>query len=188
MEIRSAKAALLTVFLAVFCSGCAAIPVEGAIAAKSEVVIANHIEAAENGDAEAQYKVGDAHCCSINEGSGIYNTQKAVDWLCRSAQQGYSPAMFRLGKILTGDVFDGPRVLARVSFGIYEQVTNETTTNFPLAMAWLLQARDAGEEGAEERVNEVWAEMTAADQLSAETYYTLGNNAPCSWREVSGKA
>jgi len=188
MQTRPARVALLTVFLAVFCSGCAAIPVEGAIAAKSEVVIANNIDAAERGDAEAQYKVGDAHCCSINEGSGIYNTQKAVDWLCRSAQQGYSPAMFRLGKILTGDVFDGPRVLARVSFGIYEQVTDETTTNFPLAMAWLLQARDAGEEGAEERVDEVWAEMTAADRLSAENYYALRLNAPCSWREVSGKA
>lgn len=185
MNKVSAKAALSAVFIAAFCSGCAAVPLEGAIAAKSEVVIAKNMVAAENGNAEAQYKVGDAHCCSINEGSGIYNTQKAVDWLCRSAQQGYSPAMFRLGKILTGDVFDGPRVVARVSFGVYDMF-NKATTNVPIAMAWLMQARDAGEEGAKERVDEVWADMTAADQLSAENYYALRLNAPCSWGDVSG--
>lgn len=160
--------------------GCAAVAVEGARATASEVIIANNIGAARGGEAEAQYKVGAAHCCSLNEGSAIYNTQKSVDWLCKSAKQGYPRAMVKLGKILSGDVIDGPRVVARASFGVF----GKESTNLPVAAAWLLQADDAGADDAKAIADALLEDAPEADQEEARRLHAMGLDAPCEWAEV----
>lgn len=89
-------AGLLLVALA----GCAAPILEGANITRDKVIINNNIDAANAGDAEAQYKVGNALCCSLDDDeSGFYDTQKSVAWLCKSAAGGYAPAELKLGKI-----------------------------------------------------------------------------------------
>src|SRR3546814_6649013 len=67
--------------------GCVGAVAEGANIAKDKATVSNNIEAARAGDAEAQYKVGDALCCSLNEGEGFYDTPHSVAWLCSAAAQ-----------------------------------------------------------------------------------------------------
>ena len=98
--------------------GCAGAAMEGANMARDEVVYDKHIEAAQTGDAEAQYRVGEALCCSLGDREGFYDTRESVEWLCRSAEQGYAPASQKLGQIYSGRVVSGVRILRRVAEGV----------------------------------------------------------------------
>lgn len=163
-------------------SGCASVAIEGANVAKDEVVISKNIEEARAGVAEAQYKVGDAYCCSIHEGSGLYNTKTSVDWLCRSAKQDYAPAMLKLGKIYSGDVIDGVRVSRRVA-----QKLAGTSKNLPVAWAWLQLAADREEGNAAERASKVWEKLDEAERAEAQQTYEKELSASCQWGEVIGQ-
>ncbi len=89
-------------------SGCASAVVEGGHIARNRSIVNDNISKANRGDRIAQYKVGNAHCCSIDEKDRtFYSTRKAVGWLCASAVQGYAPAMYKIGKIYSGDVVRG---------------------------------------------------------------------------------
>ena len=48
--------------------------------------------AAERGDAEAQYRLGQAYCC----GKGYYSTAEALKWWCKATAQGHEQARRRL--------------------------------------------------------------------------------------------
>ncbi len=172
-------ALLLTGGASLLTAGCASVAVEGAQAAKSEVVISRNIDEAKAGDAEAQYKVGNAYCCSVHEGSGLYNTKTSVDWLCRSAKQDYAPAMVKLGKIYSGDVIDGVRLSRRVAQGLAG-----SSTNLPVAWAWLQLAADRGEDDAEKRASGVWDDLNEDDQAHARQIYEQDLSAPCAWGDV----
>ncbi len=163
-------------------AGCASVAVEGAHLTKSEVVISKNIEEAEAGVAEAQYKVGNAYCCSVNEGKGLYNTKTSVEWLCRSAKQNYAPAMLKLGKIYSGDVIDGVRVSRRVAQGIAG-----TSTNLPVAWAWLQMAADQEEDGAAARASKIWEKLDEAERSLAQEIYDKTLDAPCEWTAVIGE-
>ena len=173
---------LLTGFTAMLMTGCAVIGIEGAQAVRSEVIIADNIDDARAGDAEAQYKVGEAYCCSIHEGSGVYNTRTSVDWLCKAARQDYSSAMLMLGKIYSGDVIDGVRLTRRVAQGIAG-----TSTNIPVALAWFKLAKERGEDDADDQSEGLWEGLTDADNALVSEYYSQGLNAPCEWRDVIGE-
>ncbi len=173
------KALLATGLASMLAAGCVAVAVEGAQATKSEVVISRNMEAAEAGEAEAQFKVGEAYCCSVHEGSGLYNTKTSVEWLCRSARQDYAPAMFKLGKIYSGDVIDGVRVSRRVAQGVAG-----TSENLPVAWAWLQLAADRDEEDAAKRASKVWDKLNEAERAEAQEIYKKGVSAPCDWNEV----
>jgi len=161
-------------------SGCASAVIEGAQAAKSEVIIAENIGKANAGDPIAQFKVGEAYCCSLNEGSGIYNTKTSVDWLCRSARQGYSPAMFKLGKIYSGDTVDGVRLARRLAAGV-----TGSSTNLAVASAWFQMAADKGMKEAADRVRDVSKDMNAAQiQTARQVYGMRETQAPCLWSAV----
>ncbi len=172
--------ALLAIVLATV-SGCASLAVEGAQATKSEAIIALNIDEARAGDPEAQYKVGRAHCCSVHEGSGIYNTQTAVAWLCQSARQGYAPAMVMLGKIYSGDVIDGVRLSRRVIQGVAG-----TSTDIPVALTWFQLAMDRGETDAGDQAAGLWDDLSDAEKDRTRAVYALGLNAPCDWDDVIG--
>ncbi len=177
------KALLLTAVASLVAAGCAAVAVEGANVAKDEIIISKNMEQAKAGVAEAQYKVGNAYCCSVHEGSGLYNTKTSVDWLCRSAKQDYAPAMLKLGKIYSGDVIDGVRVSRRVA-----QKLAGTSKNLPVAWAWLQMAADREEGDAAKRTSEIWEKLDEAGRASAQQIYQSSLDTPCDWDEVIGQS
>lgn len=161
--------------------GCVGAATEGANIARDKVVVANNIEAAEAGDPEAQYKVGDALCCSVHEGRGFYNTQEAVDWLCRAAEQEHGPAALKLGEIYAGDVVSGVRLMRRVAQGLAGN-----STNLPVAYAWLRRAEAAGQEDASEPAQALWHDLSRNQRSQAEAMAEGRQSLPCEWSSVIG--
>lgn len=53
--------------------------------------------AAEQGDAEAQFKLGKSYCCGYG---ASYNTAKALYWLCKAGKQGHVGAIYEMGRQL----------------------------------------------------------------------------------------
>ncbi len=160
-------------------SGCVTVGVEGANITKDKVVYQANIEAAGKGDPVAQYKVGDALCCSINERAVFYNTQEAVRWLCLSSRQGHGPAMLKVGRILSGDVVDGFRVARRAAHGVLG-----TTTNLPLAYGWLRAAERNGVPKASDRANAVWAKMSVQERIASKEFEGPSQPSACTWEEA----
>jgi TPR repeat protein len=160
-------------------AGCAGAAMEGANIAKDEVVYENNIEAARAGDAEAQYRVGDALCCSLGDRKGFYDTRAATDWLCRAAAQGHAPASLKLGRIYSGHVVEGVRVMRRVA----ERVSGRPE-NLPVSYAWLKVAAGQGSLDAEADAQTVWSDMAEAEQARAQTLMSSGQPLPCRWDEV----
>lgn len=177
---KSATLRLIVVmFLGFGLGGCATAAIEGAQVTKSEIIIAQNIDAARAGNPRAQFLVGEAYCCSLHEGSGLYNTQTSVEWLCKAARQSYAPAMFKLGKIYSGDTIDGVRLARRVAAGVAG-----TSTNLPVAAVWLRLAEMNGESDATDRLADVWEDMSTDDRAAAQQIFNDGLNAPCVWNEV----
>ena len=170
-----AAAALLTL------AGCVGAVTEGANIAKDKVGVSNNIAAAQAGNAEAQYKVGKALCCSLNEGEGFYDTPKSVGWLCRAAAQRHGPAALKLGEIYSGDTISGARVLRRVAAGVAG-----STTNMTVAYAWLRRADSLNVVEARGPANEIWAELTAAERADGEAMALGRKELPCEWGAVVG--
>lgn len=177
----SKKTASMTSLVAVglILSGCVALGVEGANISKDEIVYQANIDAAQSGDPVAQYKVGDALCCSVHEGSGFYNTQKSVEWLCLSARQGHGPAMYQVGKILSSDVIDGVRLARRLVQGVAG-----TSENLPVAFGWLRAASANGVPEAKERAEDVWSDMSDDERAQAVEFDGATTPDACTWAEV----
>jgi len=164
-------------------AGCAGAVAEGANITRDKVIVSNNIQAAQAGDAEAQFRVGDALCCSINEGGGFYDTPKAVDWLCRAAAQRHGPAAFKLGAIYAGDVVDGIRVMRRVAQNIAGSSTNPA-----VAYGWLRRAEALGVGDAREASSDLWSALNAAERTEAEALVLGRTPLPCTWDEVIGRS
>lgn len=175
---RWARAAVLLGGLAAL-SGCAGAAVEVARGAASEATINKHMAAAQAGDAKAQYEVGSAYCCSVNAGSELFNTPKAVSWLCRSAAQGYAPAMLKIGRIYNGDTVEGVRLSRRLANAVVGQ-----DVNLAVSYAWLTQAAQRGEADAAEDAKEVWNDMNATQRTEARRLVGMGTKATCRWEEA----
>lgn len=171
--------ACLASALSIFGGGCVTVGVEGANIAKDKVVYQRNINAAQKGDAASQYEVGKSLCCSINEGAAFYNTPQAVNWLCLSARQGYGPAMLKVGSILSGDVVDGVRLARRVAHGVVG-----TTTNLPVAYAWLRAAESRSVPDAKDRADTLWTEMTEAERLASRELHSSALPKVCTWEEA----
>lgn len=178
MRRHAVRGAALLIGLAAL-GGCASAVVEGARATASEVTIDKHMAAAQAGDRVAQFEVGSAYCCSVNEGSELFNTPKAVDWLCRSAVQGYAPAMRKLGQIYMGDTIEGVRLSRRLARAVVG-----SSTNLAVSYAWLKQAAAGGEAEAAEEAQEVWNTMNATQRQEANRQLSLGTRATCRWSEA----
>ncbi len=165
-------------------AGCAAPVMEAASITKDQVIYDQNIEQARAGNAEAQYKVGEAQCCNLvdaGEKAGLYNTVEAVRWLCKSAAQGYGPAAYKVGKVYAGDVVDGVRLMRRAAAGIIGTVENP-----PVAYAWLRQAELKGVDGAKDRASDLWKDMTPAQWQEATKLVQSKAPLPCDWDKVIG--
>ena len=160
-------------------AGCVSAAVEGANMARDEVVYDDYIAAAEAGDAEAQYRVGEALCCSLGDREGIYDTRQSVEWLCRAAEQGYAPASLKLGRIYSGSVVKGVRLLRRAAEGV-----SGRPENLALSYAWLNRAAAQGSEDAEADARSLWPDLDEAEKTRAQALTTGGQTLPCRWDEV----
>jgi len=176
---RSGSIPCIVAFLSVFCSGCATVGIETANISKDKFVYQNNIEAAGNGDPVAQYKVGDALCCSINEKAAFYDTPKAVSWLCLSARQGHGPAMLKVGRVLSGDVVDGVRLVRRVAHSVAGK-----STNLPVAYGWLRAAEGHGVPEARDRADALWSEMSEQERGASEEFQSSALPKACTWEEA----
>ncbi len=152
---------------------------EGGNIAKDKLTIRNNIVKARRGDPVAQFKVGDAYCCAVNEGNGFYDTRVAVGWLCASASHGYGPAMFKLGKIYSGDVVDGVRLGRRLA-----QLIAGTSENMSVAYAWLAQAKAHGVAEASNPADKVWKDMSQSERSAARRLVQDGLRATCRWENA----
>ena len=162
-------------------TGCVGVVTEGANITRDKILVSNNIDAAHAGNAEAQYKVGKAMCCSLDEGGeGFYNTPQSVAWLCMAAAQNYGPAAFKLGAIYSGDVVDGVRLLRRIT-----QAVAGSSTEPAVAYAWLRRANALGEVDAGKSATAIWADLNANEQAEASAYVTGQKSLPCKWSEVN---
>ena len=171
---------LLSCLLLAAVGGCAGAAVEGANMTKDEVVYRNHIEAARAGDTEAEFRVGEALCCSVGDSNAFYDTRESVEWLCRAARKGHAPASRKLGRIYAGDVVDGVRLLRRVAEGVAGRQTDTA-----VAYAWLRIAASRGEAEAAEEATALWSDLDEAEKTRARALLAAGS-APlrCRWNEV----
>lgn len=175
-----AKKILALLALTLLFGGCATAVIEGGNIAKDKSTIKKNIVKARAGDPVAQFKIGDAYCCSVHQGSGFYNTRVAVGWLCASASQGYGLAMYKLGKIYSGDVVDGVRLGRRLA-----QLIAGTSENRAVAYAWLAQAKAHGMVEASEPADEVWNDMSVAEQNAAQRLLQNGLRTTCRWEDAT---
>lgn len=173
---------VLVCALAAATAGCAAAAGEAAYGAKAKMTYDDNIDAANKGDKVAQYKVGDALCCEVDGQTGAYDTRRSVEYLCKSAAQGYAPAMFKLGRIYSGDTVSGVRVIKRIA------AAAAAPTNYPIAYAWFANAKAYGDKDASDEVTDTWQKMTAQQQEVAKMQTARGLNATCRWEEAGPKS
>lgn len=144
IQLSLKLAAIIAVSLSL--KGCiGAATVAGAAAGSLAVqasVRSKNMEAALQGNAAAQAKIGNSYCCA---GPG-FSAQKATAWLCKSARQEYAPAYYELGRIYIGEVTRIPHP------GLY--ITAEATAkkNLPLSLMWLQLAADNGNKKAARKI------------------------------------
>jgi len=175
--LKPAIAGLLALSLA----GCAGAAIEGANIARDQVVVDQNMDQARAGNAEAQYRVGDALCCAMVDDQSVsfYNTREAISWLCKAAAQGHGEATHKLGRIYAGDTVDGVRVMRRVA----QQFTG-TSRNRAIAYAWLRQAQANGNENARSRADSLWRDLTPAERAEATRIVESPQPIACQWDEV----
>ncbi|MEX0760737.1 MAG: hypothetical protein WD100_14235 [Tistlia sp.] len=177
--MRLTVTGLLNGCLLLALGGCAGAAMEGANMAKDEVVYENNIEAARAGQVEAQYRVGEALCCSLGDRKGFYDTRAATDWLCRAAAQGHAPASRKLGRIYSGEVVDGVRVMRRVA----ERVSGRPQDR-ALSYAWLSVAAGQGDAEAGAEAQTLWGDLDEAERARAGGLTAGGRSLPCRWDEA----
>ena len=171
------KIVLLIVVLSVGVSGCVGAAINSSTYAVKSAARDELLPAAESGDAEAQYELGQSYCCM---GPG-FDTQTATEWLCRAAKQENAKAMVELGRIYLGDVSrtmaPGQKILRAVS-------AKEARA---IAYVWLSRASAAGNERAGERLEGLSSRMTADDIQKAQVLAERWPDVPCEYNDVFGE-
>lgn len=154
---------------------CAAPVIEAANVARDRVVYQDNIAAAQGGNAEAQYRVGNALCCAVMQSQPFYDTEQAKEWLCRSAAQGYAPAMLRIGRIHNGELTDGVRVMRRAI-----NAASQNAESPALAWAWFSFAAEAGATEAAGRARDLHQSMSDQQRAEGQRIRQAGRAAaPC---------
>lgn len=87
-----------------FLAGCVAVATNSTTLAVKSAPRDELRPLAEDGDAQAQYELGKSYCCM---GPG-FDTHTATEWLCKSAHQGNTGAMYELGRIYLGEISRTP--------------------------------------------------------------------------------
>lgn len=131
------------------------------------------LEAAEAGDAQAQYELGKSWCCM---GPG-FDTETATRWLCRAAVQGHGAALYELGRIYDGDVSRTPAPGQK----LVRLLSAESSPAH--ALAFHRMAADGGHATAASRLAELEAAASPGLRAEARALETdIG--AHCEYRQV----
>lgn len=168
--------ATMAVFLL---GGCAAVAVQGATRASDNARIVANESAAEQGDASAQMKLADSHCCTIAGSVGVLNNQKATSWYCKAAAQGEPRAYHELGRIYSGDLVRGLNAPAKAAALFTRQ-----RENLPLALMWFSLAHEAGYGDAAEEISDLREKMSSPEILQASLRMKSWREQPCEWNKV----
>jgi TPR repeat protein len=137
------------------------------------------------GDSAAEYEFANSYCCKgagpLKEAS-IYDNNKATNWYCKSARQGYAPAQLQLAKIYSGSPIRGLHIVLRAS-----DLAGDDPTNLALAQMWADLAAQGGDEDAVDLRNQIAQKTTRKEQQKTEAYMKDWRNAPCKWSSVFPK-
>ena len=115
----------------------------------------------------------------LQEGGPFYDNRLATEWLCRSAQQGYAPAQYRLGQVYSGDMVDGVRILRRVVNACYRQPGRSGGCGNLVRLA----AEQEQDDAAEQR-DEIVEALSDDQRQRYEGYVEAWQSAPCRWDDV----
>jgi TPR repeat protein len=153
--------------------------VKGVKTASTEATIAVNKNAAETGDAKAQFELGSAKCCAIGSVDLIHDNVQATAWLCRSARQGYAPAAYRLGRIYAGKPILGidPQQNAKL-------LLIDFPRNNAVAALWLMRAAQGGGQDAMSALADLTPRLTLPEQAQAQSWMADWTRAPCEWADV----
>lgn len=116
-----------------------------------------------------------ASCCAPrNDVDGFYNNRKSIEFLCRAARQDHAQAAYELGKIYSGDIIDGLRLLRRAATAI----RGDDLSNKTIAYYWFNQARLNGSSKAIKEMKELGTQDISN--------FVHPATAPCTLAEVVG--
>lgn len=162
------KNILLTLASTVLLSSCVNV-ITNAAKSTYKVHVRNSLLAeAEAGDAEAQFKVGNAYCCGYG---AVYDNKEATKWMCKAARQGYVPAQKKIGWIYRSDQgFAAPTDKIR-----YASLEN----NDALAYAWYSIAAKSGDKKANKAREKVAQHLSQAQADRAYEYIQSYPNIAC---------
>jgi TPR repeat protein len=172
---------IIVVMLAITLGGCVGAAMEGARTTADVARRDNLMPKAEAGDPVAQFKVGESYCCNTGGVSGAYDNQKATEWLCKSAYQGYGPAQYKLGRIYSGDLVDGVRLFRRVAVAAFGPDSDLT-----LSEMWFTLAASQNVEGAAKKRDSIAEKLTPQQRATAAQLTQSWRTAPCTWNQVYG--
>ena len=116
--------------------------------------------AAEQGNAQAQFQLGQSYCCS---GSTDHSTPTALHWYCRAALQGLASAQFEMANIFAGKQLD--------------QSYNDTKSAF----MWYTVAAAQGSQLALFERGNIASKLSPAATLEARHWATRWTQANCPW-------
>ncbi len=173
----SSKLTLAAVTMSLVTSGCVAAGIGGTTYAVKASGRNNYIEAAESGDAEAQYKLGLSHCCM---GVG-FSTQTATEWLCKAAHQDHRRAQYELGRIYLGEVSRTPAPGQKVIRAVTAKSDQQS------AFIWLTLAASDGDVDASKKLSKLADKMAGEDLAQASQRLEAWREMPCEYRDVFGE-
>lgn len=164
-------------------SGCAAGVVQGAVAVKDMGERRMYQAAAEAGDPQAEFNLGDFGCCTVtkradNRRHAIHSNEKATEWLCRAALQNYGPAQMELARIYAGRTF---------RYNIMKQAADRVLgapKDPAVALMWTEIAETNKVDGAARLRVSLMEEATPAVQIEAGQRKVSWQTSPCAWQEI----
>jgi hypothetical protein len=119
---------------------------------------------AEQGDRQSQYQLAKSYCCGL----GMHtSTSKSLYWHCRAAIQGYAPAQFEMGNILSNFFDDADRTTA---FG---------TTDYVSAYMWYTVASINGHDQAFDVRQKLAKQMSSDDVIRGKRWATQWKQIHC---------
>ena len=137
--------------------------VDAAEQAKDEAEFRAYLQAAEQGSAEAQYKLGKRYAT----GDGVeVSASEAVKWYRKAAEQGHAEAQYQMGRW-----YDGTLVINSNTEMHFEFCANEDEDDEE-ALKWYHKAAEQGHQDAKMWIknHDLWA----AEKGDAEAQYRVG--------------
>ena len=136
---------------------------------------------AEEGDAEAQYRLGESWCCSIGHPTHIHNNQTATEWLCKSAHQNFAAAQLELSRIYAGRPFQYNSMKRLI------EKAEGAPTNLPAALMWARLAQSNGDDDAADLIKTITDEMSVDELALADQMSKTWSSQPCTWDRTIGQ-